>query len=64
MYFILSVQLLLCIFIYSIFFSFIFSIITNIQDTVSITPLENAKTFVNGLLISESTVLHHVSISK
>ncbi|XP_044056624.1 kinesin-like protein KIF14 isoform X2 [Siniperca chuatsi] len=34
-------------------------VITNIQGTVSITPMENAKTFVNGNLISESTVLHH-----
>lgn len=31
------------------------------HDTVSIIPMENAKTFVNGNLISESTVLHHVS---
>ncbi|KAM3619744.1 uncharacterized protein V6R79_012946 [Siganus canaliculatus] len=34
-------------------------VINNIQDTVSIVPMENAKTFVNGTLISESTVLHH-----
>ncbi|XP_077441325.1 kinesin-like protein KIF14 isoform X2 [Vanacampus margaritifer] len=34
-------------------------IITNTHGTVSITPMENAKTFVNGNLISESTVLHH-----
>uniref|UniRef100_A0A8D0CM80 Kinesin-like protein KIF14 n=1 Tax=Sander lucioperca TaxID=283035 RepID=A0A8D0CM80_SANLU len=34
-------------------------VITNIQGTISITPTENAKTFVNGNLISESTVLHH-----
>ncbi|XP_051233248.1 kinesin-like protein KIF14 [Dicentrarchus labrax] len=34
-------------------------VITNIQGTVSVTPMENAKTFVNGNLISESTVLHH-----
>ncbi|XP_042367975.1 kinesin-like protein KIF14 [Plectropomus leopardus] len=34
-------------------------VITNIQGTVSITPMDNAKTFVNGNLISESTVLHH-----
>ncbi|XP_076582701.1 kinesin-like protein KIF14 [Chaetodon auriga] len=34
-------------------------VITNIQGTVSITPMENAKTFVNGNLISDSTVLHH-----
>ncbi|KAM7387978.1 hypothetical protein PAMP_024182 [Pampus punctatissimus] len=34
-------------------------IITNIQNTISITPMEDAKTFVNGNLISESTVLHH-----
>lgn len=44
------------------FIFFIFSVITNIQNTVSVTPLENAKTFVNGVLISESTVLHHVSM--
>ncbi|KAM6921415.1 kinesin-like protein KIF14 [Xenentodon cancila] len=34
-------------------------IISNTHNTVSITPMENAKTFVNGNLISESTVLHH-----
>uniref|UniRef100_A0A8C8E2W8 Kinesin-like protein KIF14 n=1 Tax=Oryzias sinensis TaxID=183150 RepID=A0A8C8E2W8_9TELE len=34
-------------------------IISNIQNTVSITPMKNAKTFVNGNLITESTVLHH-----
>uniref|UniRef100_A0A3Q3GF49 Kinesin-like protein KIF14 n=1 Tax=Labrus bergylta TaxID=56723 RepID=A0A3Q3GF49_9LABR len=34
-------------------------VINNIQGTVSITPMENAKTFVNGNLVSESTVLHH-----
>uniref|UniRef100_A0A3Q2Y4N2 Kinesin-like protein KIF14 n=1 Tax=Hippocampus comes TaxID=109280 RepID=A0A3Q2Y4N2_HIPCM len=34
-------------------------IINNTHGTISITPMENAKTFVNGKLISESTVLHH-----
>uniref|UniRef100_A0A667XDF8 Kinesin-like protein KIF14 n=1 Tax=Myripristis murdjan TaxID=586833 RepID=A0A667XDF8_9TELE len=34
-------------------------VISNIKGTVSVTPMENAKTFVNGNLISESTVLHH-----
>ncbi|XP_033937920.1 kinesin-like protein KIF14 [Pseudochaenichthys georgianus] len=34
-------------------------IITNLQGTVSITPMENAKTFVNGNIMSEATVLHH-----
>uniref|UniRef100_A0A3P9JEB2 Kinesin-like protein KIF14 n=1 Tax=Oryzias latipes TaxID=8090 RepID=A0A3P9JEB2_ORYLA len=34
-------------------------IISNIHNTVSITPMKNAKTFVNGNLITESTVLHH-----
>ncbi|KAM3876365.1 kinesin-like protein KIF14 [Diretmus argenteus] len=34
-------------------------IISNAKGTVGITPMENAKTFVNGNLISESTVLHH-----
>ncbi|XP_026201774.1 kinesin-like protein KIF14 [Anabas testudineus] len=34
-------------------------VISNIHGTVSITPKENAKTFVNGTLISEPTVLHH-----
>lgn len=42
-------------------FIFLLSVITSIQGTVSIVPMENAKTFVNGNLISESTVLHHVS---
>ncbi|XP_068175733.1 kinesin-like protein KIF14 [Antennarius striatus] len=34
-------------------------VITNIQGTVGLTPMENAKTFVNGNLLSHSTVLHH-----
>ncbi|XP_030583286.1 kinesin-like protein KIF14 isoform X2 [Archocentrus centrarchus] len=34
-------------------------VISNIHNTVSIIPMENAKTFVNGNLISESTILHH-----
>ncbi|XP_041648181.1 kinesin-like protein KIF14 isoform X2 [Cheilinus undulatus] len=34
-------------------------VINNIQGTVSVTPMDNAKTFVNGNLVSESTVLHH-----
>ncbi|XP_033820696.1 kinesin-like protein KIF14 [Periophthalmus magnuspinnatus] len=34
-------------------------VINNMQGTVSITPMENAKTFVNGNLIFESHVLHH-----
>ncbi|KAG7217538.1 hypothetical protein INR49_021465, partial [Caranx melampygus] len=34
-------------------------VITNIHGTISITPMESAKTFVNGNLISNSTVLHH-----
>lgn len=34
-------------------------VITNMQGTVSILPMQNAKTFVNGNLISESTILHH-----
>lgn len=44
-----------------LFIFFLPSVITSIQGTVSIVPMENAKTFVNGNLISESTVLHHVS---
>uniref|UniRef100_A0A8C5DQZ5 Kinesin-like protein KIF14 n=1 Tax=Gouania willdenowi TaxID=441366 RepID=A0A8C5DQZ5_GOUWI len=34
-------------------------VIANIHNTVSITPIENAKTFINGTLICESTVLQH-----
>ncbi|XP_057696787.1 kinesin-like protein KIF14 [Corythoichthys intestinalis] len=34
-------------------------IITNTHGTVSVTPIDNAKTFVNGNLISDATVLHH-----
>uniref|UniRef100_UPI0037E9B30F kinesin-like protein KIF14 n=1 Tax=Semicossyphus pulcher TaxID=241346 RepID=UPI0037E9B30F len=34
-------------------------VINSTQGTVSITPMENAKTFVNGNIISESAVLHH-----
>ncbi|XP_015210921.2 kinesin-like protein KIF14 [Lepisosteus oculatus] len=34
-------------------------IISNVGGTVSIAPIKDAKTFVNGNLVSESTVLHH-----
>ncbi|XP_034035899.1 kinesin-like protein KIF14 [Thalassophryne amazonica] len=34
-------------------------VISNIKGVVNIIPMENAKTFVNGNIISESTVLHH-----
>ncbi|XP_022625012.1 kinesin-like protein KIF14 [Seriola dumerili] len=34
-------------------------VITSIHGTISVTPMESAKTFVNGNLISDSTVLHH-----
>ncbi|KAM9461389.1 kinesin-like protein KIF14 isoform 1-T1 [Clarias gariepinus] len=34
-------------------------VISSVNGTVSITPMENAKTFVNGNLVSETTVLHH-----
>uniref|UniRef100_M3ZV09 Kinesin-like protein KIF14 n=1 Tax=Xiphophorus maculatus TaxID=8083 RepID=M3ZV09_XIPMA len=36
-------------------------VISNIHNMVSIIPMDNAKTFVNGNLIYESTVLHHVT---
>ncbi|XP_061096949.1 kinesin-like protein KIF14 [Conger conger] len=34
-------------------------VICNVSGTVSITPIKDAKTFVNGNLVSEPTVLHH-----
>ncbi|XP_035272108.1 kinesin-like protein KIF14 [Anguilla anguilla] len=34
-------------------------VISNVSGTVSITPIKDAKTFVNGNLVSEPTVLHH-----
>ncbi|XP_076007312.1 kinesin-like protein KIF14 isoform X2 [Genypterus blacodes] len=34
-------------------------VISSMHGTVTLTPIENAKTFVNGKLIFESTVLHH-----
>uniref|UniRef100_A0A8C7LGX3 Kinesin-like protein KIF14 n=1 Tax=Oncorhynchus mykiss TaxID=8022 RepID=A0A8C7LGX3_ONCMY len=34
-------------------------VISNVNGEVSIIPIENAKTFVNGNLVSETTVLHH-----
>ncbi|XP_072245431.1 kinesin-like protein KIF14 [Leuresthes tenuis] len=34
-------------------------VISNTHNTVSISPMDNAKTFVNGNLVSASTVLHH-----
>lgn len=51
---------------FSAFFSLcsLLSVISNVNGTVSILPMENAKTFVNGNLVSESTVLHHVREKK
>ncbi|KAI5610222.1 kinesin-like protein KIF14 isoform X1, partial [Silurus asotus] len=34
-------------------------VISNFKGTVSITPMESAKTFVNGNLVLETTILHH-----
>ncbi|KAG7327749.1 hypothetical protein KOW79_009355 [Hemibagrus wyckioides] len=34
-------------------------VISNVNGSISITPMENAKTFVNGNLVSETTILHH-----
>ncbi|KAI1891501.1 hypothetical protein AGOR_G00144460 [Albula goreensis] len=34
-------------------------VICNVSGTVSITPIKDAKTYVNGNLVSEPTVLHH-----
>lgn len=41
---------------------FLSSVISNVNGEVSIIPMENAKTFVNGNLVSETTVLHRVRI--
>lgn len=42
-------------------FILIFSVISNVEGTVSIKPMLNAKTYLNGNIVSECTVLHHVS---
>uniref|UniRef100_A0A8C2JS39 Kinesin-like protein n=1 Tax=Cyprinus carpio TaxID=7962 RepID=A0A8C2JS39_CYPCA len=34
-------------------------VISSVKGTISIKPMANAKTFVNGHLVSECTVLHH-----
>ncbi|CAL8252936.1 unnamed protein product [Merluccius merluccius] len=34
-------------------------VISNVEGTVSVTPMESAKTFVNGNLVSTPTILHH-----
>ncbi|XP_041745611.1 kinesin-like protein KIF14 isoform X2 [Coregonus clupeaformis] len=34
-------------------------VVSNVNGEVSVTPMENAKTFVNGNLVSDTTVLHH-----
>uniref|UniRef100_A0A4W5ME07 Kinesin-like protein KIF14 n=1 Tax=Hucho hucho TaxID=62062 RepID=A0A4W5ME07_9TELE len=34
-------------------------VVSNVNGEVSITPMENAKTFVNGNLVSDTTVLRH-----
>ena len=37
------------------------SIINNVEGIVNITPIGDAPTYVNGNLITEPTILHHVS---
>lgn len=39
----------------------LYSIIKHVKGAVSITPLGEAKTYVNGKCISGPTFLHHVS---
>lgn len=39
----------------------VFSVIKNTDGKVSIIPLREAKTYVNGKCILDPTVLHHVS---
>lgn len=39
----------------------VFSVIKNTVGKVSIIPLREAKTYVNGKCILDPTVLHHVS---
>ncbi|CAB1314346.1 unnamed protein product [Coregonus sp. 'balchen'] len=34
-------------------------VVSNVNGEVRVTPMENAKTFVNGNLVSDTTVLHH-----
>ena len=40
----------------------VFSVINNLESVVTITPIGDAPTYVNGNLILEPTILHHVSI--
>lgn len=37
------------------------SIINNMEGIVNITPIGDAPTYINGNLITEPTMLHHVS---
>ncbi len=41
--------------------NFLFSILNNVGSIVSVTPMKDALTYVNGNLITEPTRLHHVS---
>ena len=43
--------------------NFYFSVINSSNDQVDITPVTDAPTYVNGDLILEKTVLHHVILS-
>ena len=42
-----------------IYFLYHFSIIYNEEGIVSITPIGDAPTYVNGNLITDPTILHH-----
>ena len=39
-----------------------FSIINNVESVITITPIGDAPTYVNGNLISEPVTLQHVSL--
>ena len=43
-----------------VFVPLVTSLINNVGGSVDIAPIANALTYVNGTLISEPTVLHHV----
>ena len=43
--------------------SIYFSTLNNVADMISVTPIGDAPTYVNGELVTQPMILHHVSMT-
>ena len=54
--------MLLLLLLYMFLLDVVFSVINNMESVVTINPIGDAPTYVNGNLILEPSTLHHVSL--